>query len=93
VDFFEEMPLTSSRHYLMCTDGLFNHVEDEEMRQIVLAHNPERACRQLIQLANERGGSDNITVQVVRVDVNATTLSPLSRSREKLKSIWKPGKK
>jgi serine/threonine protein phosphatase PrpC len=93
VDFFDEMPLTSSRHYLMCTDGLFNHVEDEEMRQIVLAHTPERACRQLIQLANERGGSDNITVQVVRVDVNTAALSPLSRSRDKLKSIWKPGKK
>ena len=93
VDFFEGMPLTSSRYYLMCTDGLFNHVEDEEMRQIVLEHAPERACRRLIELANERGGSDNITVQVIRVDVSTSSLSPLSRSREKLKAIWKTGKK
>jgi len=30
---------------------------------------------------------------VVRVDVSTSTLSPLSRSREKLKAIWKTGKK
>jgi serine/threonine protein phosphatase PrpC len=93
VDFFDDMPLSSSRCYLMCTDGLFNHVEDEEMRQIVLAQAPERACRQLIQLANERGGSDNITVQVVRVDVSPAAVSPLTRGSDKLKSVWKSGKK
>ncbi|MEW6511671.1 MAG: Stp1/IreP family PP2C-type Ser/Thr phosphatase [Bacteroidota bacterium] len=92
VDFFDEMPLTSSRWYLMCTDGLFNHVSEEEMRGIVMSGNPDRACRQLVQLANERGGSDNITVQVVKIDVNATSFSPLARGKERLKAMLKPRK-
>jgi protein phosphatase len=92
VDFFDEMPLSSSRWYLMCTDGLFNHVSDEEMRDVVTAHAPDRACRQLVQMANERGGTDNITVQVVRVDINDTSFNPIARGRERLKAMWKPGK-
>lgn len=92
VDYFDEMPLTSPRHYLMCTDGLFNHVEEEEMREIVMGSSPERACRKLVQLANERGGSDNITVQVIRVEVNNTSFSPLIRGKERLTMMWKPKK-
>jgi len=67
-------------------------VEEEEMRDIVMDNNPERACRKLIQLANERGGSDNITVQVIRVDVNNTSFSPLIRGKERLTMMWKPKK-
>jgi protein phosphatase len=92
VDFFDEMPLNTSRSYLMCTDGLFNHVDEEEMRRVVLAVAPDRACRQLVQLANDRGGSDNITVQVIRVDVNTTSFNPLVRGKEKLKAMLKPRK-
>jgi len=92
VDFFDEMRLTSNRTYLMCTDGLFNHVEEEEMRQIVMSHSPEKACRQLVQLANERGGSDNCTVQVIRVDVNMTAFNPIARGKEKLKALLNPRK-
>jgi protein phosphatase len=92
VDFFDDMPLTSSRTYLMCTDGLFNHVDDEDMRRIVLASSPDKACRQLVQLANDRGGTDNITVQVIRVDVNTTSLGPIARGKERLKAMLKPKK-
>ena len=92
VYFFDEMPLSSSRSYLICTDGLFNHVADEEMRQIVMSAAPERACRQLVQLANERGGTDNITVQVVRVEINETSFSPIARGKARLRAMLKPGK-
>jgi serine/threonine protein phosphatase PrpC len=92
VDFFDEMQLSSNRSYLMCTDGLFNHVEDEEMREIVMAHAPEKASRMLVQLANERGGSDNCTVQVIRVDVNSTSFHPFARGKEKLKAFLQPRK-
>jgi len=92
VDFFEETPMSTSRWYLMCTDGLFNHVEDEEMQRIVTAARPERACRQLVQLANERGGTDNVTVQVIRVEVNTPSLSRIARGKERLKAMLKPRK-
>ncbi|MEN9936320.1 MAG: hypothetical protein RLZZ387_2899, partial [Chloroflexota bacterium] len=54
---------------LLCSDGLFNHVLDEEIAQIVLQQpDPERAADTLVALANERGGRDNISVVIVRVD-------------------------
>ena len=54
---------------LLCSDGLFNHVRDEEIARIALEQpNPDRACEQLVALANERGGRDNISVVIVRVE-------------------------
>ncbi|MBI4749374.1 MAG: serine/threonine-protein phosphatase [Acidobacteria bacterium] len=54
---------------LLCSDGLSNKVQDLEMQSIVLSSpSLEAACRALIDLANERGGEDNITVIVVRFD-------------------------
>jgi protein phosphatase len=54
---------------LLCSDGLVNHVRDEEIAQIALEQpNADRACEQLVALANERGGRDNISVVIVRVE-------------------------
>jgi protein phosphatase len=44
-------------------------VRDEELARIAIAHaDPDEACAQLIALANERGGSDNISVIVARTE-------------------------
>jgi len=53
--------------YLLCSDGLSDMVEDHEMLEVVI-NNPslELACLNLVDLANERGGIDNITVALVR---------------------------
>ena len=54
---------------LLCSDGLFNHVRDEEIARIALEQaDPDRACEQLVSLANQRGGRDNISVVIVRVE-------------------------
>lgn len=54
---------------LLCSDGLSTYLRDEELAHIVLAEsNLRAACDQLIALANERGGSDNISVVIVRVE-------------------------
>jgi protein phosphatase len=53
---------------LLCSDGLYNHVRDEEIAQIALESDPDRACERLVALANERGGRDNISVVIVRVE-------------------------
>ncbi len=56
---------------LLCSDGLVNHVPDEELARIVLTQtDPKRACDQLVALANERGGRDNISVVIIRVEGN-----------------------
>lgn len=54
---------------LLCSDGLVNHVRDEEIARIALEQpDPRSACDQLVALANERGGRDNISVVIVRVE-------------------------
>ncbi len=61
------IPLPGGSLLVMCTDGLTNHVEDEEIRRLVETSPPQEAAEALVALANERGGTDNITVQIVEV--------------------------
>ncbi len=50
---------------LLCTDGLSNHVTDEGLSRRLQQDQPAiEICRQLIEDANDAGGSDNITVIV-----------------------------
>ncbi|HEY7237224.1 MAG TPA: hypothetical protein VH539_23915, partial [Gemmatimonadaceae bacterium] len=52
----------------LCTDGLTNHVSDDEIKsQLASCKSAERTCRELIDLALSRGGSDNVTVVIGRV--------------------------
>ncbi len=53
--------------FLLCTDGLTTLVEDFEILETILQNTPEMAGQKLVDLANSRGGSDNITVVLVYV--------------------------
>ncbi len=51
------------QYVLLCSDGLTNEVSDPELYyEIFQSQAPERACDTLIDIANQRGGRDNITV-------------------------------
>jgi protein phosphatase len=52
---------------VLCCDGLSNLVSDDEILQVVQAADIDDAPQQLIDLANARGGDDNISVVVVYV--------------------------
>jgi len=54
--------------FVLCTDGLYGLVRDFEIAQIAEQNTPQLACRKLIQLANQRGGVDNIAVVVIEID-------------------------
>jgi PPM family protein phosphatase len=62
------VPLESGDILLICTDGLHGLVSDEEMRLAASAHPPREACLELVNLAKDRGGFDNITLQIVLVN-------------------------
>jgi protein phosphatase len=53
--------------FLLCSDGLHGYVKRQEIASI-LAQDPVKACEDLIRIANERGGKDNITAVVVGID-------------------------
>ena len=55
--------------FVLCSDGLTNHVEDHEIAKTVNEEeDPQEACERLIDLANGRGGEDNTTLVVVRCE-------------------------
>jgi len=53
--------------YLLCSDGLSDMITEQEMADIVVQHDDlQMACVALVDLANERGGIDNVTVALIR---------------------------
>ena len=55
--------------YLLCSDGLSDMMEDEEIRltMLTLKSNPTLTVQQLVQAANDNGGRDNISAMLIRV--------------------------
>ncbi len=55
-------PLEVGDMFLLCSDGLTEHVTDEEIGEMMLAFQPQEACDRLIDLTLSRGAKDNVTV-------------------------------
>ena len=64
-----DYPVQVGDIYLLCSDGLNDMVEDDEIRLALqtLAANLDLAATQLIEMANDNGGRDNISVILVKV--------------------------
>jgi PPM family protein phosphatase len=60
-------PLHAEDVLLICTDGLWGQVRDQEILDTVDNKSAEQAGRRLIDLARQRGGPDNITVEILRM--------------------------
>lgn len=68
VDFFE-FSITKNSTLLMCSDGLSNMVEDDQIALLLKsAKTPEKIGKKLIETANRNGGKDNIAVIVINSD-------------------------
>ena len=64
VDLFEIVLLPEDR-VILCTDGVHGHVEPEELAEFGLRGSPQEVSRTFIELALERGSTDNVTAAVV----------------------------
>lgn len=60
-------PLRAEDVLVLCSDGLWGQVRDPEILESVENQSAEQAGRKLIALARERGGPDNITVEILRL--------------------------
>jgi protein phosphatase len=67
VDLEGPFPLLPGDTFLLCSDGLSGQVSDEELGAILQTLPPREATVALVELANLRGGPDNITVIITRV--------------------------
>jgi serine/threonine protein phosphatase PrpC len=61
------VPICDGDTLVLCTDGLWSVVGEQEIAQLSRSNSPADACRKLVRLALERGGPDNVTVIVLRV--------------------------
>lgn len=61
---YTELDLPNKYKILICTDGVTNMIDDDEL-QSILQNNAEKAVDDIIELANDRGGTDNITAVVI----------------------------
>jgi protein phosphatase len=61
------IPLQEGDVLVLCTDGLWSLVGEQELAQIIWCNTPSQSCIALVKLALQRGGPDNITVLVLRV--------------------------
>jgi protein phosphatase len=67
VDLIEVGALRPKDHFLLSTDGL-EDLPVDALREVVLNNAPQAACEQLVHRANERGGQDNATTLIVRIE-------------------------
>src|SRR5690606_32399123 len=67
VDLEGPHPIALGDVYLLCSDGLTGRVEDADLGAILSSLPPQEAAQALVDLANLRGGPDNVTVIVARV--------------------------
>lgn len=75
-------PVLPGDVYLLCSDGLTGHINDAEIGMITRHLPPAVASRLLVHLANLRGGSDNITVVIVRVGDVPPGIAPVPPKSE-----------
>jgi PPM family protein phosphatase len=89
-----KLQLRSRDCLLLCSDGLTRTVSDEEIRDVILkSPRLDAACEALVNLANERGGEDNITVITAGIGGQLTPSSPeegISRTFQILESFDEP---
>jgi PPM family protein phosphatase len=67
----ESIPFVSGDTFVLCSDGLSDLVTASDILEIATSQPPAQAAGQLVDLANARGGHDNITVQVLRLRESA----------------------
>jgi len=82
VDIDGPYPIENGDIFLLCSDGLSGQVSDNEIGSVATALAPAEACRFLIDLANIRGGPDNITVLIIRVGEACAESVPETRPRK-----------
>ncbi|MGX5846251.1 PP2C family protein-serine/threonine phosphatase [Mesorhizobium sp. PL10] len=61
--------------FILSTDGLTAHVSDAEIAAAALSAAPQAACEKLLSMVLERGGTDNVTIVLVKIGDKGNGLS------------------
>jgi serine/threonine protein phosphatase PrpC len=67
-------PIMSGDRFLLCSDGLTNHVDDGEIAALLGADEPQKVCARLLALTLQRGASDNVSIIIIACEYDASTV-------------------
>ncbi len=82
VDLFPPLQLFEGDRVLLCSDGLTDMLENEEIARLAEDNHPKRAAQRLIAAANKQGGHDNISVVIAQAsDTSAAGAGLLAGAR------------
>jgi serine/threonine protein phosphatase PrpC len=67
---YQDLSLELNDIFVLATDGVYEHVDNESMTHTILAHHDQldAAAKAIVKTAYDNGSNDNLTVQIVRVD-------------------------
>lgn len=83
VDIEGPHPIEPGDQFLLCSDGLSNLITPDEIGMVLTTFPPEPAAKFLVDLANARGGTDNITCLIVGVPGEGAADGQKNKSRAK----------
>ncbi|HET6350097.1 MAG TPA: Stp1/IreP family PP2C-type Ser/Thr phosphatase [Candidatus Krumholzibacteria bacterium] len=63
----ENVALEVGDTFLLCSDGLTTYLSNDDLATVLSRNAPQEACKKLIFMANEQGGRDNITAQIITI--------------------------
>jgi len=84
----EPVVLSAGDVILLCSDGLTNMVDEQRLKNALAGTTPREAARRLVDMANEAGGQDNISVIVARIDAEASLLDSEFFGLTELRSMF-----
>ncbi|MBJ18412.1 MAG: Stp1/IreP family PP2C-type Ser/Thr phosphatase [bacterium] len=82
-----DVDIAPGDRFVLCSDGLSGVVRDDEIAAVVRGASPQDAVTTLIQMANERGGPDNITVQILSIPAKVDADDPEDSAPVELSAI------
>jgi len=85
------MPLRKGDELLLCSDGMYNVIEANELMSLTREFSAEEACKKLIRTANQRGTGDNLTVALFKQLAETPETGPPAGWRGRLKSLFSRG--
>jgi PPM family protein phosphatase len=83
------LPLLERDRLILCSDGLYNVLEDHELESISRDVDAETACRNLIDTANKRGTHDNLTCAVFRMTSPTGHMASSGGWRDRLRGLFR----
>ncbi|NIP30446.1 MAG: Stp1/IreP family PP2C-type Ser/Thr phosphatase [Candidatus Dadabacteria bacterium] len=88
VDILEPISILNEDIFILCSDGLIEYVDEDEIMSLATLYEPQKACEIMVSTANKRGGKDNITVQITKIN-NKTNNNKINGIFSYIKKIIK----